>query len=113
MAPLPWYDSYWNLRVGCGFNELTVTYFSSELLLAVMCLRITLLIRTFFNYSMYTDAFSKKLCKSYGFSAGARFTLKCQLAVNPEMTVITIFGGTVLFSAYIVRIFELPYFRTI
>ena len=77
----------------------------------MMWFRIYFLVRSIFNYSIYTDAYSKKLCKSYGFTAGARFTLKCQILVNPEWTVFVLFTSTIFILAYVLRIFELPYFR--
>ena len=40
------------------------------------------------------------------------FTLKCHLIVYPEATVLFFFFGTVFASAYLVRIFEIPFFRT-
>lgn len=54
-----------------------VTYLFSEMILAVMWFRVYFLVRSIFNYSIYTDAYSKKLCQTYGFSANVRFTFKC------------------------------------
>lgn len=76
-----------------------------------MWLRIFFLVRSIFNYSVYTDAYSKKLCRSYGFSAGVRFTMKCQIKTNPEWTTLILFSNTIFILAYILRIFEIPYFR--
>jgi hypothetical protein len=88
-----------------------VVYLGSDFILAFMWLRVFFLIRSVFNYSVFTDAYSKKLCRSYGFSAGVRFTFKCQIIVNPEWTVLILFGSTVVILAYILRIFEIPFFR--
>ena len=74
MAPIPFFDAYVTLM---GKGNIEVVFLFSEFLLAMMWFRIYFLVRSIFNYSIYTDAYSKKLCKSYGFTAGARFTLKC------------------------------------
>jgi hypothetical protein len=74
ISPIPYIDTYVTI-IGKGNYE--VVYLMSEFLIALMWFRIYFLIRSIFNYSIYTDAYSKKLCKSYGFTAGARFTLKC------------------------------------
>ena len=83
----------------------------SDFILAFMFLRIFFLLRSVFNYSIYTDAFSKKLCKTYGFTSGVRFTLKCHFAVNPEKTMLILFTSSILVFGYLLRIFELPYHR--
>ena len=74
ISPIPYIDAYITI-IGKGNYE--VVYLMSEFMIALMWFRIYFLIRSIFNYSIYTDAYSKKLCKSYGFTAGARFTLKC------------------------------------
>lgn len=73
ISPIPFYDWYIPIRA----KSYHVVYFVSEFLFAFMFLRIFFLVRAVFNYSVYTNAHSKKLCQTYGFSAGVRFTLKC------------------------------------
>lgn len=73
-SPIPFFDAYITLM---GKGRVEVVFLLSEFLLAMMWFRLYFLIRSIFNYSIYTDAYSKKLCKTYGFTAGARFTLKC------------------------------------
>ena len=74
-----------------------------------MFVRVFLLMRACFNYTMFMDVYSKKLCKSFGFTANVRFAYKCFLKKSPGKTVF----GTVLFSililAYLLRLFEWPY----
>ena len=108
ISPIPYFDCYITI---IGKGNFEVVYLLSEFLIAIMWFRLFFLIRSIFNYSIYTDAYSKKLCKSYGFTAGARFTLKCQIMVNPEWTVFVLFTSTIFILAYVLRIFELPYFR--
>lgn len=76
-----------------------------------MFLRLFFVIRSAFNYSVYTDALSKKVCKQYGFTAGIRFAIKCKLLIQPEQAVCIMFVSTVCLFAYLVRIFELPYLQ--
>ena len=73
ISPIPYFDCYITI---IGKGDFEVVYLLSEFLIAIMWFRLFFLIRSIFNYSIYTDAYSKKLCKSYGFTAGARFTLK-------------------------------------
>ena len=88
-----------------------VIYLLSEFLLAFMWLRIFFLIRSVFNYSIYTDPYSRKLCKSYGFTANVSFTMKCHILINPGKTVFILFSTTIFVLSYILRIMEMPYFR--
>lgn len=67
--------------------------------------------RTLFNRSIFMDAIAKKMCNSYGFEAGVKFSLKSYLKIYPERTVMTIFFVTIFLSAYLIRIAELPYYR--
>ena len=109
LSPIPLYDCY--VKFTCMKNE-KVVYLLSEFMIAFMSFRVFFLVRTMLNYSDYMDAFSKKLCKSYGFNTGVRFTIKCLLMTKPEQTVMYMFFGTVLISAYLIRIFEMPLFRS-
>lgn len=106
--PIPYYDLYIKYEIG----KDTIVYLLSEFLLAFMFVRVYFLVRSFMNYSQYMDSYAKELCKSYGFQSDVIFTLKSQIVLNPEVTVLYLFFGTVVISAYIVRILEVPYFRT-
>lgn len=39
------------------------------------------------------------------------YTLKCHLIVYPQITVLTLYGATIMTAGYLIRIFEKPYFR--
>lgn len=57
-----------------------VVYYLCDFILVFMFLRLMFLARSIMNYSIYTDAYSKKLCRNtYGFTSGNRFTLKVQM----------------------------------
>ena len=88
-----------------------VTLFLSEHLITLMFFRIYFLTRTWLTYSGYMDEFSKKVCKAYGFESGLRFAFKCKLSNSPERTSLYMFFGTIGICAYIVRIYEIPYYR--
>ena len=75
-----------------------------------MFLRVFFIARSVFNYSVYTDAYFKKLCREHGFNPGVRFTFKCYLASYPERTIMWLFFSTIALIAYIFRILEYPFF---
>lgn len=107
-CPIPYYDHYVKI---IGKDNITVTYFLSEIFLAFMLLRLYFFLRTLFNQSIYSDAIFKKLCRSYGFQSDLRFSLKCQVVSDPEVTILAFLVSTVLIFAYLARIFEMPYYR--
>lgn len=74
-----------------------------------MFLRIYFVFKCLFNHSIYSDAFSKRLCKNHGFYPGFRFVVKSQFRSHPERTVLVLFTMTVLVLAYILRIFEMRF----
>lgn len=78
-----------------------------------MFLRILFLFRTIANCSVYTDPYSKTVCRKYGFNSSVRFAVKCNLINNPERSFIIIFLISVFLLSYIMRIFEMIYFREI
>jgi hypothetical protein len=80
-------------------------------MLVFMFIRLFFVYRSIVNYSIYTDAYSRKVCKTYGFTSGVRFSYKCHLENHPGTFVFVIFIGTVLILSYIMRIFEIPYYR--
>lgn len=101
IMPIPFYDK-------CITLKGDVRMLLSDFFLAFMFLRLFQLIRTSFNYSVYMDPLSKKICKGYGLTADIRFTIQSKLLVDPFETSFIMFFGTVLIFAYLVRIFELP-----
>ena len=68
--------------------DLTIVHYCwSDLFLAFMFVRLFFFYRTLVNYSDYTDAFSLKICKQYGFTSGAFFAVKVKFVTNPGMLV--------------------------
>jgi hypothetical protein len=78
-----------------------------------MFVRVFFVVRAVFNYNLFTDLYSKKLCKSYGFTANLRFAYKCLLKSDPGLTVLMTLLFSVFFLAYQLRIFEEPYYLAI
>ena len=58
---------------------IAVYYLLSDFITVFMFIRVYFIVRAFFNYSIYTDTYAKKVAKNYGVSAGVRFTYKCYL----------------------------------
>ena len=108
LCPIPYFDLY--IPISAKENQ-EVIYLLSEFLLAFMWIRVYFVVRCLFNYSIYTDAHSMKLCRFYGFPANVQFTFKCYILTKPERTAICLFACTIFILAYILRIFEMPYFR--
>ena len=111
LCPVPYWDCIITLR---GINPtetnfVPVYYLLSDFILALMFIRVIFLFRASINYSIFMDIYSKKLCKSFGFTANVRFALKCFVRSNPGMTVFVMLISSVLMTAYLIRIFELPY----
>ena len=74
-----------------------------------MFVRIYFIFKCIFNYSVYNDAFSKKLCKEYGFYPGFVFIMKTKFVKSPRLTLVFLFSMTVFVLSYIVHIFEIYY----
>ena len=116
ICPLPYYDDVIKVSFmnnGDKTKNVTCYYLVSDFILIFMFLRIFFLIRAVFNYNIFTDVYAKKLCKSYGFTAGQRFTFKSILKTQPELTVTVMTFGSISLLAYLIRVTELPYYEAI
>ena len=91
---------------------LVIEYQLFDIILAIMFMRLIFLTRAIENNHIYTDPVSRKVCNNYGFSTGIRFSFKCHFQIEPEKTVISLFAATVFVLAYVLRIFEMPYYRS-
>ena len=87
---------------------LVAPYRLSDFIFSIMILRVFFMFRTASNYIVYTDAFSKKICRENGVHNSQAFIYKCMFANQPELTMGLSFLFFVLLSGYLVRIFELP-----
>lgn len=83
ICPIPHYETYISIKYSIKESadikrpmEITIHQFLSDYILVFMFLRIYFIFKCLFNYSMYSDDFSKRLCKSHGFYPGFRFVVK-------------------------------------
>lgn len=90
---------------------LVMEYMLSDLILAVMFLRLIIPLDYYETQKKFSDPIAMKICHFYGFRSDAIFSLKCQLAMEPSKTVFKMFIITVAVLAYILRIFEIPFYR--
>jgi hypothetical protein len=113
IQPIPYYDILIPVQaidINNKTTTITVWYLLSDFLLVFMWLRIYFVVRAIFNYNRFTDVHAKKLCKSYGFTANVRFTFKSMLKTDPALTVAVTLFGSVLVLAYLLMVFESPYY---
>jgi hypothetical protein len=116
ICPIPYWDQYFHieaLNITNRSEQLKVYYLVSDLILVFMFVRVFFVVRAVFNYNLFTDLYSKKLCRSYGFTANLRFAYKCLLKSDPGLTVFMTLLSSVFFLAYQLRIFEMPYYLAI
>jgi len=103
VCPIPyedWYFSIYALDIESRQERLTVYYLVSDMLLVFMFIRVAFIVRAVFNYNLFTDLYSQKLCKSYSFTANLRFAYKCLIKSDPAATVTMTLLTSVFFLAY-------------
>lgn len=103
VTPLPYvhYD-FWHMAKG----EVMIKYRLEEVFLSIMAARGFFLVRAIFNYSVYTDPYSKKLCQQYGFEATTYYSILCEYTYNPMRFISLLFVFFVLLYAFLLRIYE-------
>jgi hypothetical protein len=90
---------------------LVMEYYISDLILAFMFLRLIKVLDYLESQARYADPISMKVCHFYGFRCDSVFSLKCHLAIEPSKTVARMFVLTVAVLSYVLRIFEIPFYR--
>ena len=70
--------------------------------------RVYTVLRHLERYHEYTDLYSNKICRTYGFIPGRMFTLKIELLHSPTRMTLILFFWTIFLLSFIVRVFELP-----
>ena len=106
-CPWPFVDFYVSFG---NIGATKIVYLWSEFVIAIMWLRCFFLVRSLLNYCQYTDAYAKYVGKQLSFTADTRFTLKCYMKRDPAGTIFVVFCLTIFSLAYVLRIFELPFF---
>lgn len=109
ICPNPFFEKAMPVDASLANEIDDIVYCMSDLMLVVMFFRLFFLYRTIINFSEYTDAFSLKVCKQYGFNSGAFFAIKVKLITNPGVLVFVDFMAQVFVLSYVMRIFERPH----
>lgn len=115
LCPPPYWDVIIDIKAlnPANTTKVPVYYLLSDFILAFMFVRLLFLTRAVINYSIFMDIYSKRLCKSYGFTANVRFAMKCFVRSHPGTSVLLLLILTVFILAYLLRIAELPYGVTV
>ena len=71
--------------------------------------RLYTVLRHFERYHEYTDSYSKKVCRTFGFYPSRMMTLKIELLENPARMTFVLLFFTIFLLAFMVRVFEIPY----
>jgi len=75
----------------------------------IMFVRIHALFRHWERYHSFTDTFSKKVCRDFGFESGRGFTFKYEINNNQTRSICVLFFCSVVTFSFILRVVELPY----
>lgn len=107
--PLPFYNCFipGDMFIDGEYVRKNI-FLLSDILFALMFLRLIILVWNLFNYSIYSDVFAKRLCDRYGFTAGARFCFKCYIVKWPITTVLLTMFSAIFILSYLIRIAESP-----
>lgn len=111
VCPLPFYDTYiiiLNPKT-LGDNHGYYFYMVGDILYLLMFVRLFIVFRCVYNYAIYTNGFSRKICNQYGFASGARFSFKCLFELYPSRTIWGMFIFLILLMSYFMRILEMSY----
>ena len=112
--PYPFFDLFIQVNVLDENSALfNVIHYLGDFFFAFMFVRLFFLVRTLDNLSLYTSAFSKQICKNYGFSSGVKFSVRAYFYMHPARCFAFTFFFSMFFLAYLIRIAELPYYREI
>ena len=74
-----------------------------------MFVRLHALFRHWERYHDFTDTYSKKICRDFGFESGRGFTFKYEINNNQARSICVLFAGSVVTFSFILRVAELPY----
>lgn len=77
---------------------------------ALVFFRVFYFFKFFIGRSPYLSPFSKAIARKYGFSANVRFVIKSNFVQQPLISFTVVFFASILIFAYVIRIFENPYY---
>jgi hypothetical protein len=84
-------------------------YHYSEVLYALMFLRVLFLLRAGFNYTLYQDNHARHCCQLFGVRANLRFSVKCILKKYPLTLILLLVLPSFFVLGIILRVFERPF----
>lgn len=109
ICPIPYIEHFIHSQVGSHQFHYTL----SDFFVALMALRFLLIVKVWFNYSPFTDTYSKKLSQQYGFDADTLFAAKSKLKEEPLITITSLFFLSVIVFSYVIRVLEAPYYHSL
>ena len=108
--PYPFYETIIFMPQLSSSGVKHVPYFLSEFIIIFMFVRVYAVIRFLERYHEFTDLYSQKICRSYGFRSGRMFAFKCE--INHErkaMFIVLMSTFSTMILAFILRVFEIPW----
>ena len=107
--PIP-YDNEYTFHIidmlSTKSQLIPVHYKLSDFLLAFMFFRLYFLVRTLFNFTIYSDLYSKRICTKYEFEANTHFYIKAIYSKRPGLIILIVLLITITYYSYVLRIFE-------
>jgi len=113
ILPVPWYDPLIvvnSANIDDHKKNVQVCYLLSDFILAAMFTRLYFAVRSIYNYSKYSDDFSRKIARHHGISANMRFAFKSGMTNAPGFTITYLFVSSTVVLAYVLKVFEMPYY---
>lgn len=108
--PIPYYEREYFVQMldmlGTKSNYIEVRYMLGDFLFAFMLLRVYFLVRTLMNLNLYSELSSKRICGKHEVVPGHYFCIKALIDERPGSTVLLTGIISVLWLAYVLRIFE-------
>jgi len=108
--PIPFYEKEFHVpmldMLGSKSQYVDVRYMLGDFLFAFMLLRFYFLVRTLMNLNLYSELTSKRICGKHQVQSGVSFSLKALIKERPGITVFLTALISILWLAYLLRIFE-------
>ena len=96
--------------MGSKDQMLPISYYLSDVLFALMFLRVYFLIRTLLNFTSYSDLYSKKVAVKHGVEPSTGFFVRALYAKETGLVIVMTSTISIAVLAYVLRIFERVYY---
>ena len=107
--PYPWVDFTVSVPQQINYEMVWVCYYVSEILYAMMYLRVYLLITGVFNYGKYFNPIAMRIGEKHGVRVTSNFAIKCYVNRKPLVMLLSLFLiPAVIVFGLIMRVFERP-----